>query len=545
MKIGDVLVFDLLEWLTPLIRDANLTTESFIQAAKLNRSLFYNGVKEPKKFSSTHMENIAIALNLSDAQKHQLFSFQEKPTPEQTELKRIAENILFSEPAIFDMDTTEYSFYESSSEIIGTYTSKLLAKQIVEKSFEQNLVVGSVGFHHSFHVTIYNCISEIMILALASLFYHLEKYLEKPSTVSLQVNHIIHQQKENLIDRLNLYKTLLPLRSTLSDYSCFEGDIENPIWSKNDDMCLIQYRVMKANNEDALNTKYFLLNLYNEEAAISTSFDDVHLYKYFLVDAKGKRFKNIPVNSALNTNIQAYEAAVSHKEFLFHYDFCFHDIAKEYWLKVLERVKEYSPEDKKQIANIMDPQNFYSGLDDMQKIVLGIDYIGKRHDITSLNGSVSILTAFGLSEFTNKRYISDLAIPVKSEDGKVETMLGEKMRFEPEEIVEHLRKVQKQLGDKAESNKRKYYLVKHRTQIRGHSYLLFKGKFLWVTSPHSLHIIDGGINFNETGVINAICYKMEDLIAKRNDPDSILMTDNEAFDFVEMLIERLRYKSTS
>lgn len=531
---------NMLEWLTPLIKEAELSTESFINAVGLNRTLFYRGTKSPQKLSDDVLKKMAQVLGFDQERETQLFAFKQMPDPVEQKIRNLINEIVFTSNSSTSNSQAEFSYYEKNNSDTLKLSAESLANLMVSKALNQISRSSGCGVHHSLHVTIYNCVSESVLSTLSDLFYSLENASNIPGdTQSLRIAHFIHPQTNSsdnyVLSRLTLMKKLTPMTSMFSDYSYLEERLGNPIWDKNDDLCLIRYRCRKLDSGNDYVDNYFLLNVSKGHEAYVTSFDDEHLYRYFRMDARGLSFESMPKIGALNMNLKLFEASLNHRKILVTHNYCFDNIPRSMWQDVFDRAV---PEVKQILAHVCDPRNFFSGLDTEQKLDLGLEFLGKRAEANDKHEVVNILFAWGLEEFVSKRYISDCDIPINPENPSIR--LGEKIRFEPKAIVFQLRETQKRLGDKAEPRHQKYYLVRHFSKTHNNPIMLFENEFMLSYNPRSNHVLDGTRIVEEKEAINAIFqYVYNELIDKRNDTDSFLMSDDEAFTYIERLIQRL------
>jgi len=526
------------EFLAPIIKKSKHSIESFISAAELNRSLYYRGIREPKKFfTDENLHKMASVLKLTEEQEKQLFELRELPDPTQGKINKLIYEILFSNPYAYNPENLfEFNLYEKGEDIVRQMSPELLSKYIIqnsianiEKKYPQIKLC-----RHSFHIIIYNSVSESILNALSEFFLSLEKESPKSDITSLRIAHFMQPQEKDVFSRLNFFNKIMPMISIFSDYSYDEEILSDPIWNANDNLCLIKYKIHDVNDQKNSFIKYFLLNITNENKIYMTSFDDEHIYKYFRIDARTFTFGRKSVNNALETTYKYLKASVSSKKILLHSDFCFDNIAQKSWKEVFNRASEQV---KGKIAYICDPENFHSDLNIEQKIAVGLENIGKRYDVNDAMEAINILFAAGLDEFIKNQYISDFDI-FSPDDQNIK--IGELVKFNTTEIICHLKEIQKQLGDNAPPNKQRYYLVRNYFKTILNSFVMFQDNFFAPLSPKSMHRLAGASYYEEKDVINVIfAYVLNELIAKRNAPDSILMSDNEAFEYIEMHIKTL------
>jgi len=544
--MGGLILLDMQEFLTSIIKESRYgSIESFISAAGLNRSLYYRGIREPKKFfSDEHLQKMASVLNLNDEQKKQLFELRELPDPIQGKINKLIYEILFSNPYAYNPENLfEFDLYESNKnknveDAVLKMSSGLLAKHIIKNATTQKNENQTGHYRHSFHVIIYNCVDELILSALSELFLSLESGVPDSDIVSLRIAHFMRPQGDDVLGRLEFLKKLMPMITMFSDYSYDEKKLENPIWNENDNLCLIKYRCYNINDEKDSVYKYFLLNATKENKIYITSFDEEHIYKYFRIDARTFTFGSKTINDALDATYIYLKASTSNKKILFHYDFCFDNIIKNSWDDLFKRA---SAQAKEIIAYISDPGNFHSDLNVEQKIAVGLENIGKRYDVDDKMEAINILFIAGLDEFIKNKYISDFAIGLPGDQERVK--IGELIQFTEAEILSHLKEVQKQLGDNTPQNKQRYYFVRNYFRTQLNSFIMFQNNFFVPCSPRSIHRLDGASYYEEKDIINVIfTYILEELIDKRNAPDSILMSDKEAFEYLERHIKELEKK---
>ena len=71
--------------------------------------------------------------------------------------------------------------------------------------------------------------------------------------------------------------------------------------------------------------------------------------------------------------------------------------------------------------------------------------------------------------------------------------------------------------------------------------VIFQDAFMWALSPHSLHLLNSTDCFTETGTVNAFYdFITEQVIARRNEPEGTLMSDKEAYGYIDMLIQQVK-----
>jgi hypothetical protein len=512
---------DMLSFITNHIKRNGKTTEGFIEDARLNHSQFYRGVKEPKKvFKKEDMERIATALCLDASEKAKLFSFRD-----QAESKLI-ESILFSDPGFAEIaDLSNYYFYEGGSNV-QKMNAETLARNMAFLPFPGEKAPPEG--RDSFEVSVVNCLNYSMLAALAGVFSAIEKGSGEFPGASVRIRHYFPPQSNSTADRLSLMQTLTPMLSMFSGYHYCETVLNHPVWGADSNLCVIRQK-RTAPNATPL-CRHYLLNINATGKFHAAIFDSPHLYEYFRVDAGD--LEKTAGYSALNLNAKLLEATLSHKKVMFHKDPCVDNIQIHLWSNVFARANE---ELKHSLARVIDPENYYAGLNDEQKLTFGLNFIEKRFLANEQTNAVNILQASGLDEFVRNRYTRDFSGLIPDGCGKM-IPLGSLMPFTGEEAREHLAYVKANLGDRNPQGQQ-FYILRHFSPINANTLLIFQDAFIMAASLESYHPLDGTALYEETACVNAIySYVMEEVIAKRDALGSILMSDAEAENYIDMLI---------
>jgi len=526
---------EMLSFLSRSIKENGISTDDFIQNSGLNRSQFYKNVKDAQRFSDEDLNRMSSALMLNEEQKSYLFSFKYAVGSESDEIKKRIKNILFTHSNKNICD--EFNFYDPIEGGIFKWPADTLANYIVNKLWPAP-PEDSILMHNSIHITIYNCKSIDILSTLTELFATIEKKINDNSSSSLRIAHFINElETKSLFQEFEFFEKILPMMSMFSDYTYKRRSLEFPIWNKCNDLCLIKYekkfkKYKKDPNEYESQTRFLVLNMNRESKCQVAAFEKKYMYDFFRQDAKGLTFDSPFGNNPLYISKTFFETSVTHKKIMFNYDLCFDDIDIAHWRNLFSEIKDSKI--RVLLARELDPRNYYDVYDRDQKIEFALEYIGKRYKSNIENSAITIISAKGLAEFTERRYINDLNIPVISSEG--EFMLGKEFAFSSTVVKEILTEIKKHLG---ENNGQRFYITKPVSQKQPYVFCLFKDAYLWSRSLDSIHVIDKDSFYSEKKVVNAIFSYIEtELIAKREEPASELMSDSEAEEYIDKLIKK-------
>jgi hypothetical protein len=535
----------MLAFLTKLVKDRGLSVSEFIEQSGLNRSQFYACVKEPQKFDDDDLVQMTRVLKMSEDERKSLFAYKEITDPEYKQVIQKAKNIITADPYAYQHDG-EYGFeyYEQGTNGSRKWSASALAMHMVDALADDE----EEALHHSIHVTVFNCLSRSISFALSNLLAQMEEYIaqkNRHNSTSVRIAHYINRTfSECTLQKVDFLEIIMPYLSMVADYQYREALLERPIWSGQNDLCMIKYEKKTKKKEprdktETKNTGFFLLGFNRKEKCYVLALDQEqrHAYDFFSVDAKGLSFDRTTNNSSLNVNEAILKFTIARKKILYHHDLCFDNIDQIHWERVFSNISENTRE---AVADVLDPKNLYAGFSAAQKLSFGIDYIGRRFQENEKNGAVNIISAIGLAEFAHNGYIADFALEIPVEDGVLD--LREKLQFDPSGVYSILEDVKNHIaGNKSSSAGQKYYLLRPKTVARPYSFCIFQDAAIWMTSPESRHALDSASFYEETDVVNAIFdYIMEEIVGKQDEPDSDLMQDDEAVGYVQALMDRIK-----
>ena len=544
-----------LSFMSGLIKEKGLTTEGFIDKAGLNKSQFYRGAKEPDKyFTDTDLLNMAKILELDDNQKSILFSYKIKKDPEHNEINNWIHKIMYTDPYEhkaedrYDFDCYEKSTDNSNPNIMKR-SDKTLAKYIVDLCSDPD---AEVKLHHSIHITIFNCYNREKLSALSNLFLEIEKDI-LGKDISLRINHFLNVSTEQIesktiIDKLEQLYIIMPLISTFTDYNILERNLSFPIWNKDDDLCLIKYELQnpKAEKDKKVKCNYFILNMNRKGKCyvlLLLGENQKYIYDYFRIDAWGLSFDKKSNNNLLNVNVSIYEYAINHKKIVYYDTLCFDNIRQDYW-EVLKNTIDLKF--KEALTNILDPNGILGSFSIEQKLQYGIEYIGKRYKENEKMGAINIISAIGLAEFAKNGYIADLNIDVSINADSEKVILGDNIKFDSIVVGEILTEIKDRLGKNVKNEGyQEYYILKPRSLNKQYSFSIYQNKNIWPLSPESLHRFDKLALYEDPDVANAMySYIIDEIINKQNNPESIIMSKDEASTYIDRLIENLNLSNS-
>jgi hypothetical protein len=541
---------DFLSFLSKHIKASGMSVDEFVSKCGISRAKFYRFVKEPERFKKATLDKMAQLLKFDEADKKHLFEFISHTNTIPNSMDSMIYSYIYSEPSSLKNDEFfEFEYYDNDSDGVRKLSAKALADAVYKTGISKDDPADCGNYHHSFNVYIYNCTSESILSSLAGLFYSLENkimYSLKSEglidSVTTQFSHFLGFQSSRLNNKLDLLKKITPILSNFNDYNYYFEEIESPVWTAKNDICVISYcKTNKKGGDEQL--QYFVIK--SDESGklyVSPLGNNRYLYEFFAVDAmnffsrlpSGKR-KMSASDSPMSANLIAYTLSLKHTKATIHYDLCFDNIDHSVWLSAFNRADSVS---KAILAAILDSQGAMSGLSDNQKITQVLEYIGNRYKVLEETEAVSIMSSIGLKELVKKGYIRDLDVELQGPNGIF--VLGELFRFDKSELVGMLKAVKSRLGATASSKTQRFYLEKQLTPTNKNSIAVFQDSSLIVFSPQSVHLLDAMTFFDDPEAANAFySFISNTLIKNRGEFESPLMSDEAAVEFIDELIASL------
>ena len=455
---------DLLTFLTGNLKQRGMTVNEFCEQIGISRQKFYRFVKEPRRFTADNIRAIESVLGFSEADISQLNSYLLPQTPGAAVSDRSCYNPLvaglFSHRLSEELSVNTFNIEYNDSSVSGAMYSpdtiaRILASPCRKKCGDGNAQTPAnmeKQFSHEYMFTIYNCspsgdtlssaqyqVARNSLLTIARIILKLERSLKIPPRIHVR-HYLSEPQQKKMLDedidnrkamqyKLQLLNCVLPILSSVENYSIDTSETTRQYWSDHSDLCLIKHKCSPLsreadNSQDNpgaadVSTEYYTFifsdsgectacRLGNEEAA--------HIYRFFSIDIRDK--ESLPFPTDINQFF--YEQDRISKFIKIHPDLCFDDIPREMWF-ALYGVYQNS-QDKEffeaSFRELIDPYGQYTFLKFDEIVHAAINTLDQRYKANRRNGHITIFHPEALQNFVRTGIITDLISEESDHSGK-------------------------------------------------------------------------------------------------------------------------------
>ena len=495
--------------------------DDFLALCGIGRSMFYRFLKEPYRFSDEQLEAMAKSIEIPEKEKAKLLAFKSDCRPADSISKEIEDeirDILFSNPSEFRVNKSDFEYYDFDKK--RTYVTDadglvdMLSEHIAQiERPDENCLEG--------YFTIYNCATAQKVSRVYDLLSGLKSRLRKKFMVS-RIIHYVDYQKNDLLSKLKMLKANLPLYSTFNDYHLINTDLSEHPWAGRVDFITLKYgRQTVSGTSD---WRYMVVNIEHARRAYAYSTDNYQLYKFLAcgMDEQGADFEfdasPIEVNEFFKKQFSVT------KRITITLEPCLDSIIPTIWHNLIERVK--NGPNLKMIRKVLDSSGSYTMYSDAQFFDFLVNSLKSRFEICEKNETIFILTIDGLETFVKQKMMTETL------------MLDE--TFTREEARLQLEHIKSRLGDAAASGQESFYIFNARLKQPMYRCIILKNNLFSACSPQNTNHLIATTTLQDKAIANAMYnFIVYEMIDKRDNADSLLMSDSEAGVLLDKLISRM------
>lgn len=555
-----------MSFLTPLIRSKGLTIEKFCKSLDINRQSFYRQVKKsPVPFTEDLLNKITNLLSLSSQQIQELYSYTilgERSSNYSTNRFAILSSIITTTAPLAPIAGSktsdaiiDYAFYQNSRSIINMPASDV-AKELINSITLNETDLPTQKKLHNFTITIYNCLenpsdnpyellnrSTTKTSSLARLFYSLDNISGFTNDIfNIKVSHYIPGYDKQKKSSIELFRNLLPLLSTVRNYSYDTRELNDVLWSQQNDMCIIKYSQMYIEQPSTKKHKYFIIKFNNRGIGYIRCVGPNHeneteaqsIYHYFTHDCRneicGKRNQLVGIEVLNSLYLYLH---TRYKHILLSSDFCYDTLPYSVWKDYQNNL---TPEHIQILASLISPTKKLT-FDESNLIVSNLLKIfEKRYDINNKSRSICVYSELGLRNFIKNQMIHDLYLPLENAKIKLPT-------FNKTQLLRILEELLIQVKNTTPEGIR-VYIFNNNYRENAYNFLIYKDYGIESLSPINTHL-DSASNMYECPDTSTQLYNyILTLIEQRNNSEVTTFTpikdDDSAISFVKSLIEQVK-----
>lgn len=556
---------DIMSFLTPLIRSKGFTIESFCKTLNLNRQSFYRQVKKyPVPFTEDLLIRISNLLSLTPQQSQELYSYtilgeySESTSVNKTAI--LSSIITATAPSVFSAvhkssdSIIDYALYQDNCSIINMPAIDV-AKEIINSISLDNAYSETNKVIHNFTITIYNCLedysddpyellnrSTTKTSALARLFYALDNMSASTDDVfNIKVSHYIPGYDAKEESSIELFRNLLPLLSTVRNYSYDTKNLNDALWSYNNDMCIIKYSQMYQDQPDTQKHKYYIIQFNTRGIgyirSLGSDNNNEHevqsLYHFFTHDCRneicGKRNQLVGIDVLNSLYLYLH---TRYKHILLSYDFCYDTIPYSVWNEYKNTLKE---EHVQLLASLISPNEEHSSAESSFILNNLLKVFEKRYDVNNKSGSICVYSERGLRNFIKNGMIHDLFLPMTNANITLPP-------FNKKQIITILEDLLRQIKNKS-SQGIKTYILNNNYRENAYNFLIYKDHGIETLSPINTHLDTVSTMYECPTTSTELYNYILSLIDQRNNSEvttfNPIKDDDSAISFIESLIAQV------
>lgn len=554
---------DIMLFLTPLIRSKGLTIENFCKELNINRQSFYRQVKKyPVPFTEDLLSRIATVLTLSPQQIQELYSYTllgEQPNTDSSNHIAILSSIVTATAPSADSKISDsiidYAFYQNSRSVINMPAIDV-AKEIINSIDLCETASTTQKKLHNFTITIYNCLenhsddpyellnrSTTKTSSLARLFFALDNMSTSTDDIfNIKVSHYIPGYDKKEDSSIELFRNLLPLLSTVRNYSYDTKELNDVLWSQQNNMCIIKYSQMYTEQPNTKKHKYFIIQFNNRGIGYvrclgpncNDETEAESIYHYFTHDCRneicGKRNQLVGIEVLNSLYLYLH---TQYKHILLSNDFCYDTLPYSVWKKYQNNL---TPKQVQILASLISPNEEHT-LDESNLIVSNLLKIfDRRYEINNKSGSICVYSEVGLRNFIKNKMIHDLFNPL--ENAKIELPA-----FNKSQLIEILEALLAQVKNTSAYGIRAY-IFNNNYRENAYNFLIYKDHGIESLIPSNTRL-DSVSNMYECPKTSSELYNyILSLIEQRNNSEvttfNPIKNDDSAVSFVKSLIDQVK-----
>ena len=467
---------DLLFFLTGNIKKNGLTVNEFCSQVGISRQKFYRFVKEPFRFTEQNIKKIKEVLHMDEEDDSRLDSLLgREPRPssvDPSDYNRLISDLLSRKPSD-EISVNRFNIeYLDESGSAAVFSPEVISCALAGFGVQRENVDEVLRQKHEYAITIYNCTITAenfssreyafskSILTIARIVRLLESILSSSRGVRIRVRHYLSERtaelmmKHDIKDKaaicfnIRLFTDVLPLLSSVLDYSIDTAGVTRRFWTDHSDLCLIEHRYTCEDGMTGSRTEYFAMvfsgtgecsvcRLGSEEAA--------NVFRFLSIDTRDK--VSMPSGQIIpaNPNQSYFELDKNYKSAVIHPDLCFDDIPKDMWLALYETVR--GREDiaffESNFRSLIDPYDQYAFLDFDALVHLAVGILDQRTKAGSSMGKIVVCHTEGLQNFVRTGIITDLITEEIDYTGK--NLVQAPLRFPAPMVVNLLRMIRRSI----------------------------------------------------------------------------------------------------
>ena len=466
-----------------------MTVNEFCEKIGISRQKFYRFAKEPRRFTKENLYAIENVLQLSekDAMLLRTYLSPSIAVPVNADRSRYIALItaLFRQRPSEDLSVNMYNIeYNDTSGSATMHSPDTIARIMAGPCRRTDApLTGGVPENadaricHEYAFTIYNCApspegassmssfaARKSMITIARITNVLERILFPANRYRLYMRHYLSESRRKLVlnedlnDRdavlynLQFLNCILPLLSSVPDYSIDTSANMRQYWTSHSNFCLVEHKCTPAGpEEDPFQsrepemsgdtcTEYYIL-LFSDTGECSVcrlgNEEAFHIFRFLSIDTRDKSFLSSIQHAPVDPNQYYYELDQKVKNILIHPDLCFDDIPREMWTVLYEEVKTSSNRDyfEAVFRSLIDPYDQYAFLDFDNIVNAAITTLEKRHMMNDRLGRIILCHPEGLSALARTGIIQDLVSDEVDYTGMQRN--GTPLRF-PAPMIRHL-----------------------------------------------------------------------------------------------------------
>lgn len=586
---------DLLSFITGKLKTNKMTVDEFCKMIGISRQKFYRFVKEPRRFSRDNIRSMIDVLSLNDYDIAQLETYinplKQKEISSATGYGFMISALFsrkLSEEFAMNIPNIEYTGKSGavtmeSPQSFAAIVSCFGGSDHAFSSLKHNAAVRSMTLHHEFDFAIYNCIPEKeksfltlndaaggACLTIASIIKNLEDMISVHSEIYTHVHHFLPDPLRKVLsqtdindsgamyDNLHILNTVLPLISTLDDYTIEQSESINHFLTEHDNLCVIRHSCEACPAEGRKNsaavpalTEYYLLIFNGDKICCACRLgggEASHIYRFLSVTSPGKESMHRRNTYDPNTMFSLMDRQT--RSILIHSDLCFDDIPRKMWM-ALYRDAMNRPERlffEKLFRNLIDPYGQYSFLSFSEIVEAAVNTLGQRFEAGKALGKIVICHPDGLAGFVHSGIIADLKTEDIDYTGKDANFAP--LRFPPRmirDLLTDLRagilsRMNKDTDEQHTGNNSNFYILHPKFPYPETSYNIYQEGLgviaLYSKGRHKNTIVSTYPN-SAVGTI-LYDYVVKEMINKREEGlESAILSDEHSVSLLDDLITQL------
>ena len=537
---------DMLTFITKhMKRKGNMVMQDLMDVCKMSRAKFYKCLKEPIRFSDEELRAVSKALDLDENENNALFAYKQFPEPE-TVQKRFLANTLI-ERTIFGRsdvvtDQAAMIFRVFEEDRTESFANVLSADGLAAKFNQRIAGEAPEGTRFPLEILIFNAHLDEKLHVLYALLRSLSVQPKVVAAHEIFMRHFImedktaEQKKDSSAGRkVRHYANLTPL-AAYGNYSlAFSDQLQNVFFGTTDSVFI---RYQGADQQE----RYLVMNILGKSDVSVYSFKDSNLNAFFTYNftdlLAGSQKRNWLPCDTITVNAYLTELVEQYPQILVTPEPCFDCMIPEIWdfaeSNVRQNMNVPSRDDPditlmEALRKNTDPLGQSAICTDAQFVSTLFAQFRKRFEISEKKRAINLITPYGLKRF--------------SETGIVSEMEFAELALPPELIIQQLEYIRADLGKLGSANKQAFYLVNPVKKSLDKSMIIFENKLIAYLFNQDGIPVTNWQTISDQDVTNLFySYIVEELLPerKRTSPDSVIMSDEWACEFLDGLISGVR-----